>query len=557
MNLKNILQENMRRFNTKNLNEIDAHKLEKKILIVEQTSEPEAQPKKIKKPKIKNPGTLKGNNVIKIGSFIIRPPGSNLIGTIFRNPKKSQMFPVPDSRWKRWLGVEQKFSIAAGWYGQGDWEAVRTQTIKTGSITTDIDPINITFKFNLEDPFEFDRTDLYPDAANTLDTWIEDVNTSIKNAEPAESAKYIKILKDTPINVLGYASIDALSNFEVKGGYLGCRKESGQLRKDYNKCLSIARANKIIKYLQDSDSEGILSKLTYTAVGMGETNKFSGKIWKHDILNPTVNVNSPHSKNDTKADRRFIIELPEYKSNNPDPDPVVTNDVDINGNNTSPTYIRWYNPAALKLIYNDPEFVQDRRQHININTVYFQEKMGANNIKYDSTIKNPQDGQMGDLVFDTPGAVTNMFNIGWVLGLDKILVGAKRIPASADLLVSKAELETALGAGYLSKYFFPYPYNNSGGVGEVLPAELTKDTFKLELPNNFISIFKLGSDNSMESDKKITFESTKGGKNYRLIGTTNFIIRNATDNEKGLESMQSTVGYNSATGGSKKKLTFN
>ena len=260
---------------------------------------------------------------------------------------------------------------------------------------------------------------------------------------------------------------------------------------------------------------------------MGETNKFSGKIWKHDILNPTADTRSPNSNTITKADRRFIIELPEYKSNNVDPDPVVTNDVDPNGNNTSPTYIRWYNPAALKLIYNDPEFVQDKREKININTVDFQEKMGANNIKYDSTIKNPQDGQLGDLVFDTPGAVTNMFNIGWVLGLNKILVGAKRIQGSADLLVSKAELETALGAGYLTKYFFPYPYN-SGGVGEILPAELTKDTFKLTLPNNFISIFKWGSDNSMESDKKITFESTEGGKNYRLIGTTNFIIRNAT-----------------------------
>ena len=33
MNLKNILQENMRRFKTKNLNETDAHKLTKKILI--------------------------------------------------------------------------------------------------------------------------------------------------------------------------------------------------------------------------------------------------------------------------------------------------------------------------------------------------------------------------------------------------------------------------------------------------------------------------------------------------------------------------------------------
>ena len=167
-----------------------------------------------------------------------------------------------------------------------------------------------------------------------------------------EGAKYIELLKANPIKVLGYASIDALSNFEVQGGYPGCRKESGQLRKDYNKCLSIARANKIIKYLQDSDSTGILSKLTYTAVGMGETNKFSGKIWKHDILNPTADTRSPNSNTLTKADRRFIIELPEYKSNNVDPDPVVTNDVDPNGNNTSPTYIRWYNPAALKIIVN-------------------------------------------------------------------------------------------------------------------------------------------------------------------------------------------------------------
>ena len=236
MNLKNILQENMRRFNTKNLNETDAHKLTKKILIVEQTSEPEALPKKIKEPKIKNPGTLKGNNIYKIGSFIIRPPGSNKIGTIFKNLKKSQMFPVPDSKWNKWLGVEQKFSLAAGWYGQGDWEAVRTQTIKTGSITTDMDPINITFKFNLEDPFKFDKIDLYPEAEATLNAWIKEVNTSIRVSDPAEVAKYIEILKANPIKVLGYASIDALSNFEVQGGNPACRKVSGQLR---NTCKTV------------------------------------------------------------------------------------------------------------------------------------------------------------------------------------------------------------------------------------------------------------------------------------------------------------------------------
>ena len=555
MNLKNILQENMRRFKTKNLNETDAHKLTKKILIVEQTSEPEALPKKREKPVKQKPGRLRGNNVAKRGMFWFPPPGFNIAGAIFRNPKRSQMFPVPDSKWKRWLGVEQKFNLDAGWYGQGDWEAVRTQTIKTGSITTDIDPINITFKFNLEDPFEFDELDLYPEAATSLDKWIENVNDSIRVSDPVEGAKYIELLKANPIKVLGYASIDALSNFEVQGGNPACRKESGQLRKDYNKCLSIARANKIIKYLQDSDSTGILSKLTYTAVGMGETNKFSGKIWKHDILNPTADTRSPHSNTLTKADRRFIIELPEYKSNNVDPDPVVTNDVDPNGNNTSPTYIRWYNPAALKLIYNDPKFVQDKWEKIDINTAYFQEKMGVNKIKYDSTIKNPQDGQMGDLVFDTSGAVTEMFNIGWVLGLDKILVGANRIQGSADLLVSKAELQTALGKGYLSKYFFPYPYHSGGGGGDAFPAELTKDTFKLTLPNNFISIFNFDEDYMLATDKKITFEDT-GKEYFRLIGITNFIIRNATDDEKGLENMASSFGYQSGTGVSKKKLTF-
>jgi hypothetical protein len=127
---------------------------------------------------------------------------------------------------------------------------------------------------------------------------------------------YLDFIKDKKIDVNAYASIDALSNFKVSGTYKPCRK-TGQLRKDYNKCLSQARAEAVVEYLK-TIADGTFKDINFVANGMGETNQFSGLKWDNEKQPKTnssgvqIDENSPYSTTETKSDRRFEVKFPKW-----------------------------------------------------------------------------------------------------------------------------------------------------------------------------------------------------------------------------------------------------
>jgi len=170
----------------------------------------------------------------------------------------------------------------------------------------DGDPIVFDFVVETKDNFVFDQAELTQEAIGKINEQIvEEWNEITQNRKE----EYLEFLKDKTINVNSYASIDALSNYRVTGGYSPCRK-SGQLRKVYNKCLSQARAEAVVEYLK-TIADGAFKNVNFVANGMGETNQFSGLKWDNEA-NSKTDINSPHSTDDTKSDRRFEVKFPAY-----------------------------------------------------------------------------------------------------------------------------------------------------------------------------------------------------------------------------------------------------
>jgi len=174
-------------------------------------------------------------------------------------------------------------------------------------------PIAFDFVVETKDNFDFDGAILTDEAKKIIDKNIVDEWNSIpQNRRDG----YLDFIKDKTINVNAYASIDALSNFKVSGSYTPCRK-TGQLRKDYNKCLSQARAEAVVEYLK-TIADGAFKDINFVATGMGETNQFSGLKWDNE-KQPKTNSNgvqidekSPYSTTETKSDRRFEVKFPKW-----------------------------------------------------------------------------------------------------------------------------------------------------------------------------------------------------------------------------------------------------
>jgi hypothetical protein len=59
-------------------------------------------------------------------------------------------------------------------------------------------------------------------------------------------------------------------------------EKPGQLRKEYNKCLSQARAEAVVEYLK-TIADGTFKDINFVANGMGETNQFSGLKWDNEV----------------------------------------------------------------------------------------------------------------------------------------------------------------------------------------------------------------------------------------------------------------------------------
>ena len=343
---------------------------------------------------------------------------------------------------------------------------------------------------------------LYPNAENKLNEFIDNIN-NLKDSRvyPTEVVDtYYEFLKSKSIIVRGYASIDALSNYEITGNDLTSCGGKKQLRNEYNKCLSRVRAEAIIEKLKSSG--GILSELNYVAQGMGETNMFSGKKWNNDTPNPTKDEKSPFTTEDTKKDRNFIVVLPTFTY---EEEPLPTPD---DGGFTPPQIIIW-NPEALKLMFGDDYEQKDSRgRYINVDvkTQQIQSLMDSKCIKLDSSVPNKQhpytkDGKTtypvkGDLVIlSKEECYENAFDIGSFLGIGKKLIRSSIEGGSNALLFSKEDMAEVLGEDWDLKYFFPRIWFNTGYENEctVTPKQISMGTntpglsFDFTLNNNLVS----------------------------------------------------------------------
>lgn len=153
----------------------------------------------------------------------------------------------------------------------------------------------------ISDPFAYDNANLSVEGLKLLTNFAKQF-TDKKVNSPKLYQDYLNSLKGKTITVYAYASIDQNPEEVMTGGYTDCNKPN-QKRKDYNLCLSQARANNVITKLKEllpdffSETAGI----TFTPVGKGETIQFANKKW------PTAK-----DKNETLPNRRYTIVLPTF-----------------------------------------------------------------------------------------------------------------------------------------------------------------------------------------------------------------------------------------------------
>ena len=179
------------------------------------------------------------------------------------------------------------------------------------------DPIIVTenFKFTVENPFEFDKAGITPEAKLA----IEDEMLLFKELKKGEGNKlqqYIdKYLKGKEVMVYAYSSIDADPD-EIGGGeYVGpsnCAKRvNGQptgLRKDYNLCLSQARAEAVAEFLKTEYPE-IFGKVIFKPIGKGESNKSGNGVFAK-FGTAKQKAHQAKNREATASDRRFEVDLP-------------------------------------------------------------------------------------------------------------------------------------------------------------------------------------------------------------------------------------------------------
>jgi hypothetical protein len=173
----------------------------------------------------------------------------------------------------------------------------------------DVEVVNIEIKMDLQDPFIFDTTNLTKDAVVNFKDFIETYN-SVKNENEGVWSEYLNFLKENaPIEISGWASIDDDPEELMFGGFSKCNLSKKQLRKDYNKCLSQKRAEKILSLIEEQlpELEGL-----FKPVGHGETDQFNGVRWTKD---------KDPSTDETAPNRRFSFALPKFEKGSVDPEP--------------------------------------------------------------------------------------------------------------------------------------------------------------------------------------------------------------------------------------------
>ena len=350
-------------------------------------------------------------------------------------------------------------------------------TISQPKIETNIEtddpkdyPATVDFNASAEDPFEFDSPELTETAKKSLNELSDKIlNVGVKYGEDFKNT-YYTFLKNKTITINAYSSIDASSNFPDGGGFAGCSKYGiGKgPRKDYNKCLSQARAEKVVAYLKDK--VGILSELTYEAIGRGETNKFSKLVWAeaNELFpkNPSKSLDkkNPNGRDKTAPDRRFIVAIPKFTYETPAPNPIYN--IDVSSNSTAPGDKPWCYKWAVVLGIVEPGdytakegrngmLVDNRNQPLipQTNTQGVQSLISQKGVCWDTEAIGC-DG--------TPGNYTwckNQFPLMWSAGDDLGLGESIEIPCrqekgGARLFFDENKIKESLGSDFANYFYF-------------------------------------------------------------------------------------------------------
>jgi outer membrane protein OmpA-like peptidoglycan-associated protein len=406
-------------------------------------------------------------------------------------------------------------------------------------------PASAEFTTSAEDPFEFNRAELTELAKQKLDVLAnkiinvgEDYSSEFKDA-------FYNFLKSKTITVNAYSSIDASSNFPDGGDYPGCSQYGVGKgpRKSYNKCLSQARAQTVVNYLKDKG--GILAELNYSAVGKGETNKFSNVVWSEANetfpKNPSKSLDkkNPNGRDKTAPDRRFVVAIPKFTFEAPAPLPDDSGSAD--GNNL-PRKKPWcYKWAKILNVVTDEDY---------------KSKEGRNGMLVDSNTNQPymptitpglkqvmsQKGVCWDnnaIGCDgTPGNYTwceNQFPSLWDAGDDLGLGEDIKIPfktekAGARILIDENKIKELLGSDY-AEYFY------LGDATENPTATITKENITI---TTSIQTMEFGPWKPSKSTNGVDFLETP--YRYRL----SFIANTGENNEIKMVGLQK-IGFGLST----------
>lgn len=384
------------------------------------------------------------------------------------------------------------FPQAGKWvYINGHSEAVGFNNITVSSESKgfsepsepdDPDPASIDLKINAEDPFAFDQADLSDSGKLVLDDLFDKISNvkDIYGNEVDES--YKKFLKSKSIIVRAYSSIDASSNFPDGGSYAGCSqygKGKGP-RKEYNKCLSQARAEKVVDYLKKKG--GILSELKYEPIGMGETNKFSKLVWNEGNetfpKNPkkSMDKKNPNGSDKTAPDRRFIVAIPEFNYTGPDPSPIANSETsDISKRGDRPWCFKW----AKILGFVPEEAIEYGRMKEGQNGILVDERnrplfptteiavtksnMSRKNVCWDDNAIGC-DGRPGNFVW-----CKNAFPLTWDASGDLGLSGDIKVPTKQEkggsrMLFDLTKLKEAFGSDFQEYFIYDSTSNPNAKV---------------------------------------------------------------------------------------------
>lgn len=182
-------------------------------------------------------------------------------------------------------------------------EGLNTPLLLTGTTTGDTTTpefIPLEIGAATSDPFNYDSNTLSGEGEKLLENFAKQF-TDKKTNNPDLYESYLKWLSDKKITVKAYSSRDADPNAKQSGNFPQCVK-SGQLKSEYNQCLSQKRAEYIVSELKRLLPD--FSNINIEAVGMGETDKFNGKGWTK---------NYQPSKEETLPNRRFEVEFPTFQ----------------------------------------------------------------------------------------------------------------------------------------------------------------------------------------------------------------------------------------------------